>query len=100
MPTHKTVHVSIDIRGVLEWSNNRLDGFLRDRDSRRLLTADEVRAALQDELAKGHSLIPWGNCEGFDFREGCPGHPVPGVVELMPDVPSESAQQMQQAAKR
>jgi hypothetical protein len=56
-----------------EWRN-----CCTDSETGRTLTPDEVKAALLDELAKGHEVIPFnaGPCEGFDFAgKGCPGHP-------------------------
>lgn len=27
-----------------------------------------------DKLAAGHEVIPVGDCDNFDFKEGCQGH--------------------------
>lgn len=69
--TRKTVHLCIDVRGVLGWGA---------RDMARLVgtrTGAEARNILLDELQKGHAVIPFGQpCEGFDYSGGgCPGHP-------------------------
>jgi hypothetical protein len=34
----------------------------------------ELRSALMDEIAQGHEVLPTGECEGFDYKTGCPGH--------------------------
>ena len=32
-----------------------------------------------DELGLGHEVLPTvDDCEGFDYKEGCQGHPVAG----------------------
>ncbi|MGH3144999.1 MAG: hypothetical protein ACRDTR_04270, partial [Rubrobacter sp.] len=65
--------MSISVRGALRWPNAKLEGFLRERETGRVLSASEVRQVLKEELEQGHEVIPWGNCPGFDFKEGCPG---------------------------
>lgn len=52
-----------------------LRGLFRRSDGT-TLTADEARAHLLDELAKGHTVLPMSDpaCEGFSFTNGCPGH--------------------------
>ena len=70
-----THHLCLDIRGALMLPNSKLRGWLRDDDGR-LLSPDEARLALMDELAKGRRVMPMGDaCEGFDYQTGCPGHP-------------------------
>lgn len=39
-----------------------------------LYSVKDIRDALQKELAKGREVLPIGPCEGFDFKNGCPGH--------------------------
>jgi len=47
------------------------------RDDGTTYTANELKAAFLDELAEGHEVLPIGSpCEGFDYKSGCPGHPV------------------------
>jgi hypothetical protein len=39
-------------------------------------TVESLRAALLDALADGHEHLPLGkDCDGFDPKKGCPGHP-------------------------
>lgn len=41
------------------------------------LSDSQARAEIAKLQAKGHKLIPGGDCEGFDpFGGGCPGHPI------------------------
>lgn len=43
----------------------------------------ELKDAFLDELAQGHEVIPISkDCEGFDFKTGCPGHDVPDAAEV------------------
>lgn len=73
-------HMAQSIRGALRnWTPHLWRGVVSD-DAGRVLTPDEVREWLFDELGKGNELIPLcdsKNCPEFDQRGGgCPGHPV------------------------
>lgn len=37
-------------------------------------TADELKDAFFEELAKGHRVIPIGECDNFSWTDGCQGH--------------------------
>jgi hypothetical protein len=72
----QTVHMSIDIRGVLNWPKRRIAGLFKHSDGRRA-SADEVRDHLHDMLSEGKRCLPFGKpCEGFSYETGCPGHSV------------------------
>jgi len=43
-------------------------------DGTKFASVEEFKNSLYDELAKGHEVIPMGECEGFDYKTGCPGH--------------------------
>jgi hypothetical protein len=73
----KTIHMCIDVRGALrnfkarEWRGCT-------HDDGRAMSPEEVRDYFLDCLAKGWRVVPFGQpCEGFDYLEGCPGHPTP-----------------------
>ena len=70
-------HLVIDIRGVLNWRNNKdLLRLFKSSEGGRL-TTQEVRNYLYDKLADGWEVLPFGEpCEGFDKKTGCPGHSV------------------------
>lgn len=70
-----TRHMSLNIRGFLRNARYPRDyrGLFRHGDGRGM-TASEARDFLLDELSKGHVVIPFGHCEGFDYTTGCPGH--------------------------
>jgi hypothetical protein len=77
----RIIHVCLNVRGALmNWRPRDDKGVFR-RDDGTLLSPREAKAALVDELARGHELIPIGGpCEGFDHRTGCPGHDVRAEV--------------------
>lgn len=72
------MHVSVDIRGILEWPDQRkLRKMFRNSETGKSLTQLEARDFLYDCLAKGWRVLPIGEaCEGFDYQTGCPGHEV------------------------
>lgn len=73
----KTIHLRIDIRGML-WDAidpQQLEGLFTD-DGGRALSPREAFDALLDSVQKGHRYIKCGDCDGFDpFEKGCLGHP-------------------------
>lgn len=68
--------MSVNIKWVLENYKGRSMGGLINDDNGRPMTDKEARKFLAEGLAKGWSVIPCGNCEGFDYETGCPGHPI------------------------
>lgn len=68
-------HLSLSVKGALRFKSTlqSLVNCTTD-DGKTLTTIDEVRAFLESELAQGHELLPFGECEGFDYKTGCPGH--------------------------
>lgn len=72
--TYKTVHMCMDVRGALHnWSDREMQGVFTDADGKPL-SIREAKEFLMDEIAKGHRVIPIGDCDQFDFQTGCPGH--------------------------
>lgn len=39
-----------------------------------MLNGKECRDWLKVQLAQGKRVLPMGNCKGFNFQTGCPGH--------------------------
>jgi hypothetical protein len=70
-----THHMSLDVRGALLHMPKRQLATMFLHDDGRRMTADEAKRTLLDELAKGHEKLPIGDCDGFDYTTGCPGHP-------------------------
>lgn len=72
----KTVHMCMSVRGALNWNKATLKRMAKSftDDNGKPMTPDQVRNALMDELAKGHEVIPLGECDNFDYKKGCMGH--------------------------
>ena len=73
----RTLHMCADIRGMLNNYRRKgsLKGVFKDKDGRPL-SDNEAREFLYDCLAKGWRVIPYGECDNFDYQTGCKGHPV------------------------
>lgn len=68
--------MSTNIEGLLRNMKGKKINFI-DGDDGKPLSDKEARKQIAELQAKGHKLIPSGDCEGFDpFGGGCPGHPV------------------------
>jgi hypothetical protein len=73
----QTFHLCISVRWMLHWSNVEAKRNMRSitkSDGSHYLSVAEFRDALMDELARGHEVLPMGECEGFNYKTGCPGH--------------------------
>ena len=69
--------MALDIRGFLMNNTRKRDyAHMFRHDDGRLMTPDEAKAELLNQLAMGRKLLPFGECEGFSYETGCPGHPV------------------------
>lgn len=82
-------HVHISVRGVLlNWSDSEFSGVFSHPGGRQM-TPREAKAALLDELAKGHEVLPCSDdCEGFDLSgKGCPGHDLPDEAAVFDERP-------------
>lgn len=64
-------HVKMDIEGALK--NRSFQGFVNEDGTKAHWR--KVEKYLKEELAAGKIYLPFGECEGFDFKNGCPGHP-------------------------
>jgi len=68
----------IDVRGMLRWDKRTTLRNLRSitkSDGTPFKSVDEFKGFLMDELEKGHRVLPMSpDCEGFDYKTGCPGH--------------------------
>lgn len=74
----RIMHMCLSVRGALRWDRGmkRRMASSITVDGRRLQSADEVQDFLMDCLASGKEVLPMADCEGFDFKTGCPGHEV------------------------
>lgn len=72
--TRRTIHMCLDVRGALKLPKRTMAAMCSHDDGRRM-TADEAFNALCDALAEGKEKLPIGECNNFDFKKGCRGHP-------------------------
>ena len=70
-----TMHMCADIRGMLNNHTRKgsLKGMFKDEAGREI-SHEEARDYLYDCLAKGWRVIPFGDCDNFDYQNGCRGH--------------------------
>lgn len=47
-----------------------------------LYTVNEIKKFLRNEIKQGHTVIPCGDCNNFDFTTGCKGHNVTYIFSL------------------
>lgn len=74
----KTIHICQSIVGPLRtWTKRdwtKATKYMKRSDGSRY-TADELKDAFLAELAQGREVIPIGECDNFDWKVGCKGHP-------------------------
>ena len=80
MKTGRSYHMSQDIRGAIEnWKKrewvNALT-WITKSDGTRFASVEELKDAFWSEIAQGHEVIPYGDCDNFDWKKGCQGHPM------------------------
>lgn len=79
----KTMHLKIDVKGLLlSWDRfpdqeKMVDIF---KDDGKKMTTEETKAYLERELKRGRLYLPMGDCDNFDYKKGCLGHPVEPVT--------------------
>jgi hypothetical protein len=74
--TYTTRHMSLNIEGCLRNYKRKKITFMED-DNGKPISDAEARKYLNECLAKGWRVIPCSSeCEGFDYQNGCPGHPI------------------------
>ncbi|WP_427147258.1 hypothetical protein, partial [Rhizobium leguminosarum] len=61
----KIHHMCTNIDGLLRNMKGKKINFLSDENGKEM-SDKEARAAIAELQAKGHKLIPSGECEGFD----------------------------------
>ena len=70
----KIIHLSLDVEGFLNQarkSPHLAENMFKGRSS------SEAIRILQENLAIGRKMLPFSSeCDGFDYRTGCPGHEV------------------------
>jgi hypothetical protein len=73
---NKILHMSLDVRGALNWKKRGFPKGLFKHEDGRSLSYEESREVLLDKLEEGFKFLPIGECPSFDPKKGCPGHEV------------------------
>lgn len=74
----QSFHMGQSVRGFLHKSDREIKKLLdcfRHDDGRPFVSVLELRTEFEDELAKGHEVLPLGKCDNWDWKDGCKGHP-------------------------
>lgn len=66
-------HMSLNIDGAIK--NAKMWKGCITVDGRVLNTVEEVRSFLYEQKAMGREVLPLGDCDNFDHKKGCLGHP-------------------------
>ncbi|HWQ32277.1 MAG TPA: hypothetical protein VNQ79_05285 [Blastocatellia bacterium] len=73
----RIIHVCLSVRGALSLNRREFARQFRNvvkDENGRTLSPDEFRNRLMDELSKGREVLPIGECDNFDWKQGCRGH--------------------------
>lgn len=71
----KITHLHLNIEGAIP-NAKELRGCITV-DGKTLTTVKEVRDFLKQQLALGRKVLPYGDCDNFDYQTGCKGHILP-----------------------
>lgn len=78
-PGMKRMHVSMSVRGAIGLPDSELKSwvgcFRYDDTGEPLKNVREIRLALAEALAEGYEYIKNTECDNFDPKCGCLGHP-------------------------
>lgn len=71
-------HFCMSIYGALKMNKAGFDEIhtncCKSDDGSRFLSPKEVRAELVKAASEGKRVLPVGECDNFDYQEGCLGH--------------------------
>jgi hypothetical protein len=68
----RIIHCCLDIAGFLRQAKQ--EPALASNLFKGLSSSEAIKV-LEENLAIGRKVLPFSNdCEGFDYRTGCPGH--------------------------
>lgn len=77
-------HMCQSVRGPLKnWSAKQWDDacdWITKSDGTHFRCGEELEFWFQKLLDDGIEVIPYGDCDNFDPKHGCKGHPIPDVV--------------------
>jgi len=69
-------HMSLNIKGMLEYYGKRKIKDLFFKEDGTPLSSVESREYLNECLSNGWRVIPIGECDNFDYQKGCLGHTI------------------------
>ena len=69
-------HLSLDIEGGIQNAKDLVGAITLD-NGKTLNTVKEVKDFLKECLKKGWKMLPYGDCDNFDYQTGCKGHQIP-----------------------
>lgn len=81
----KTIHSCLDIAGYLELGKNNpteIFGSIFNNPDGSNMHPLEAKRVLEESLAIGRKVLPFGHCEGFSYQTGCPGHEYEPEIDL------------------
>jgi hypothetical protein len=70
-------HMCVSVTGTLAKPDSHLRVWIGaiKVDGKPLETVKQVREFFTEQLAQGHEVLPLGDCDNFDYKTGCKGHP-------------------------
>jgi len=78
--TRRRIHMCQSIEGpLMNWGQREWKQalkYMNKEDGSPFSSVNELKQAFLDELAKGHKVVPIGDCDNFDWEHGCKGHPI------------------------
>lgn len=69
----RQIHIGLDLRGAIR--NGDLAGFTKGDG--KPASRSEALDFLLEQIALGRRVIPFGECDLWNYQTGCPGHPTP-----------------------
>ena len=71
------IHICMNVRGALAQKDSELRAWVGniEHDGVKCRSVNEVRQFLLDALAEGYEYIGPPECDNFDPKKGCMGHP-------------------------
>lgn len=72
--SRRIIHCCLDISGAIRNAKD-FKGRITV-DGKTLVTVQEIKAFFQEQLDMGRRVLPFGDCDNFDYLTGCKGHEV------------------------
>lgn len=73
-------HCSLYIESALKNAEQFVD-CIEDENGNTLDTIEKVRAFFKEQQAMGRKVLPYGDCDNFDYETGCKGHTIDNIIE-------------------